>query len=103
MKITVKELDEMLKARVKLADEFSDAMMVRETLEKAIRGLTKENNELKEKVSSLESEVATQIFREPGRPAKRYEIDETDNKVIIRRETREGNGVFDCVGILNDE
>ena len=56
MKITVKELDEMLKARVKLADEFSDAMMVRVTLEKAIRGLTKENNELKEKIGEMNDE-----------------------------------------------
>ena len=103
MKITVKELDEMLKARVKLADELRDAMMVRVTLEKAIRGLTKENDALKEKVSSLESEVDTQIFRESGRPAKRYQIDETDNKVIIRRETIEGNGVYEIVGVLRDE
>ena len=103
MKITVKELDEMLRARVKLADELRDAMMVRVTLEKAIRGLTKENNELKEKVSSLESEVDTQIFREAGRPAKRYQIDETDNKVIIRRETIEGNGLYEIVGVVRDE
>ena len=103
MKITVKELDEMFKSRMKLGDELRDAMMVRVTLEKVIRGLTKENDALKEKVSLFESEVATQIFRESGRPAKRYQIDETDNKVIIRRETIEGNGVFDCVGVLNDE
>jgi predicted RNase H-like nuclease (RuvC/YqgF family) len=113
MKITVKELDEMLKARVKLADELMEAMMaratlekairVRATLEKAIRWLTKENDELKEKVSSLESEVNTQVFRKAGRPAKIYQIEEINKNIIIRRETAAGSGVFDCVGVLNDE
>ena len=56
MKITVKELDEMFRSRMKLDDELRDAMMVRVTLEKAIRGLTKENNELKEKIGEMNDE-----------------------------------------------
>jgi len=86
---------------IKLKDLLE--MMIEVSIADKIKEITKENDALKEKVSSLESEVDTQIFREAGRPAKRYEIEETDNKVIIRRETIEGNGVFDCVGVLNDE
>ena len=86
---------------IKLKDLLE--MMIDVSIADKIKEITKENDELKEKVSSLESEVDTQIFREPGRPAKRYQIDETDNKVIIRRETIEGNGLFVCVGVLNDE
>ena len=86
---------------IKLKDLLE--MMIDVSIADKIKEITKENDELKEKVSSLESEVDTQIFRESGRSAKRYQIDETDNKVIIRRETIEGNGLYEIVGVVRDE